>query len=500
MANMQGIGKQSYGILASAILLLWPAAPMQAQDVTLSARNADLSVQGTLTSYDGELYRLETSFGPLVLDAAAVICTGPGCPDLTAPKSIIRIAGDAALGAALLPPLIAAFATAKGYDLRQEADGPVLLLRQGSDTVLAEFSFAPAAPDAARAAMADMQADLVLARHAPQGSTARVLAQDALVPIIGPDNPVRQISTADLADALAGKITNWQQIGGPDMPLVLHGPQMGSDLASALTARLGQEPNFAQTHPDLAALALAVARDPWALAITGRAETGTARAIDLTDSCGFVLNSSALSVKAEDYPLTLPLFMLTPPRRLPPVAREFLDFFSLPAAQTAIAQTGFVARDMQLAPVSGDGVRILQAIAAMPDAKALPEFQRMARAMQGANRLPMTFRFEAGGKALDLVSQENLNDLAQWLEAGLITDKISFVGFVPDSGDVQRDMAQSAALAETVLTALQQIAPNLPQTSTPQTDGFGAALPMACDTTQAGKRLNQRVEVWLHAP
>ncbi|HMO72242.1 MAG TPA: hypothetical protein PKC84_11480, partial [Paracoccaceae bacterium] len=26
----------------------------------------------------------------------------------------------------------------------------------------------------------------------------------------------------------------------------------------------------------------------------------------------------------------------------------------------------------------------------------------------------------------------------------------------------------------------------------------GGALPMACDTTEAGRRINRRVEVWLH--
>lgn len=493
---MWGIGKLGFGVIAHALVLFAAPAPVAAQDVTLRARGADLSVQGTLISYDGELYRIETSFGPLVLDAAAVICTGPGCPDLTAPKSIIRITGDAAAGAALLPPLIAAFAQSKGYDLRETQGGPMALLRQGTDTVLAEFSFTPAPPEAARAALADMQADLVLARFAPKGSAARVLAQDALVPIVGPNNPIAQISTAQLANALAGKISNWQDIGGPDRPLILHGPQPGSDLAAALTARLGQEPKFAQTHPDLASLAAGVAGDPWALGITGRAEIGPARAISLIDSCGFILKPTALSVKAEDYPLTLPLFLLTPPRRLPLVAREFLEFLSLPAAQTAIAQTGFVARDLQSVPLASDGIRVLQAISALPDAALLPDFQRLARAMQTAQRLSLTFRFDDNGQTLDAVSQENLADLALWLESGLL-DQVSLMGFVPSSGNGQRDQAQSVALAETVLAAVQQTAPNLPSSAVAPPDGFGALLPMACDTTQAGKRLNRRVEVWV---
>ena len=60
---------------------------------------------------------LTGSYGPLTVDAMGVICTGPACPDLTAPKSVIRLVGAADAGARLLPPLIAAFAQARGLRL-----------------------------------------------------------------------------------------------------------------------------------------------------------------------------------------------------------------------------------------------------------------------------------------------------------------------------------------------------------------------------------------------
>ena len=36
-----------------------------------------------------------------------------------------------------------------------------------------------------------------------------------------------------------------------------------------------------------------------------------------------------------------------------------------------------------------------------------------------------------------------------------------------------------------------------PEETEIRSTGFGAALPMACDSTEAGRRLNRRVEVWL---
>jgi hypothetical protein len=63
--------------------------------------------------------------------------------------------------------------------------------------------------------------------------------------------------------------------------------------------------------------------------------------ITLTDSCGFPASAfSALAVKAEDYPLSLPLHLLTPRRRLPLMAREFLEFLTLPQPPSCDRRTG----------------------------------------------------------------------------------------------------------------------------------------------------------------
>ncbi len=66
-------------------LCLLCAAPVQAQDVTLTARDGSLSVEGVLIAFDGAFYRVDTAFGAITVDAEGVVCSGPACPDLTAP-------------------------------------------------------------------------------------------------------------------------------------------------------------------------------------------------------------------------------------------------------------------------------------------------------------------------------------------------------------------------------------------------------------------------------
>ena len=85
-----------------------------AQDVTLIAREGGIVLSGALQGYDGEFYRIQTSYGLLTVDGQGVICEGPACPDLVAPRAEIRITGASDIGAALLEPLFRAFAADRG--------------------------------------------------------------------------------------------------------------------------------------------------------------------------------------------------------------------------------------------------------------------------------------------------------------------------------------------------------------------------------------------------
>ncbi len=467
-----------------------------AQDITLTARDGGLSLSGILQGWDGEFYRIDTSYGLLTVDGQGVLCDGPACPDLTAPRAEVRIVGEAEAGAALLGPLVAAFAASRGLDVR--ADGGVTrLVERGKGQVLAEFSFQPRAPDVAMADVAAGRAELALAVATAPDFGVRVLGLDALVPVVAKGNPVAKIASVDLARVLAGEVTNWAQVGGPDMPLVLHGLAAGG-VADALAARLGRAVALGAVHDDLAGLAAAVARDPWGIAVVPRGAAGAAKVITLTDSCGFPLETSAMAVKAEDYPLTLPLNFLTPRRRLPLMAREFLDFLALPQAQAAIAAAGYVDRGIDRQALAADGLRLMNAIAGAGEETSLADLKRLVAAMDGAERLSLTFRFEDGSSTLEAASQENLTDLARMLQAGLFGgETLVLAGFSDGSGAAAANMALSEDRARAVRDALAREAPDV---ALPAVIGFGEAMPMACDETAAGRRLNRRVELWVQPP
>jgi phosphate transport system substrate-binding protein len=469
-----------------------------AQDVTLTSRDGALAIPGQLQSYDGEVFRVQSRYGLLTVDAAGVICDGPGCPDLKAPKAQIRILGEAALGQALLPPLIAAFAVSLGVDFSpmQPPENTATLTDPVTHQILAEISFQALPSSAAKQALKAGRAELMLSGLADADFGSKALALDALVPIVAPDNPLASISTLDLANALAGKVANWHEIGGPDMPLVLHGLKADSDLQRALTARLGRKLAGLTAHDSLQSLAQAVANDPWALAVIGRSAMGGAKQLPLTDSCGFPLRPSPLAIKAEDYPLTLPVYFLTPRRRLPLLARELLEFLALPSAQAAIAASGYVDHSPERQPLSADGTRLITALAHAGADTSLADLQRLATVMGQADRLSLTFRFRDGSNDLEPSAQDSLADLARLIEADSFRNmQLILAGFSDGSGSSAENLALSQRRAQAVLTALKPLIPTTAKL--PSLAAFGAVLPIACDKTAAGRHLNRRVELWL---
>ena len=499
-----GIWHRCAAIFAALFLPVVAAA----QDVTLASRDGALVLDGTLMTYDGEFYRVETRYGLLTMDAQGVVCTGPGCPDLTAPVTTVRIMGEAGAGRALLPGVIGAFAASRGFDVaevpaspEQDAGGFRLDVTAPQDggRLIARFGFTPTPPDEARAALATARADLVLSPQSLPDLAERVLGLDAMVPVVSADNPLPAISTADLARVLTGEVMNWAEIGGEDRPLVLYALPQNHALQQALEGRLGRVIKARERRDDPAILAQAVAQDPYAIALTGRAVAGQARLLPLTDSCGFPLPSDLHAIKAEDYPLALPIRLVSPRRRLPLLTREFLDFLALPEAQAAIAEAGYADRAPERRPLAADGLRLLNALRQGGAEVTLEALQQMARQMDGADRLSFTFRFRDGSSTLDGPSRDSLERFAALIEAGAFAGQaLHLVGFSDGSGAAAANLTLSQERAETVLARLTDLVQDLPEgQEMPEVLAFGEVSPIACDETEGGRRINRRVEVWI---
>ncbi|MCE8005463.1 phosphate ABC transporter substrate-binding/OmpA family protein [Aestuariivita sp.] len=517
-------GFKGAAIFAALLLCLAPFATA-AQDVTLTSPDGGVEISGTLLGFDGEFYRVDTIYGELTVDGSGVSCDGPGCPNLIDFVAEVDFSGSSTMGEALMPALLEGFALRNGLRVsRQPGEGTRVdyTLRDGqTGKVVARFGFRITTTDEGFADLLADEADVVMAlreirseertraRNAGMGdmtdrNRSRVLALDAMVPIVAPGNPVKAISMPELAAAFSGQITNWSELGGPDAPITLHLPDAGSGLAQAVEDRLLRPealtlPEGVVRHRLSSALSRTVTTDPFGLGLVSYAEVGNARMLTLSGSCGFTLQATRRTIKTEDYPLTSPMFLYLPARRLPKLAREFLSYMRGPAAQIVIRRVGFVDQSPEEITINRQGDRFANAISAAGDEVTLSELRRMVGTLRPMVRLTTSFRFEAGSSRLDAQSRSNIEQLARAIEAGVYDARsLSFIGFSDGDGPSVANLAIARRRAEAVRDAVLAAAETVnPDRVALQVEAYGEALPMACDDSAWGRQVNRRVEVWL---
>ena len=74
-----------------------------------------------------------------------------------------------------------------------------------------------------------------------QGLEATVLAYDGIAIIVNPENPVDDLSVETIAKIYTGEITNWSEVGGSDVEIVLIGREAGSGTRDGFESITGIE-------------------------------------------------------------------------------------------------------------------------------------------------------------------------------------------------------------------------------------------------------------------
>lgn len=87
---------------------------------------------------------------------------------------------------------------------------------------------------------------------------------DGLSVYVSADNPVKELSVAQIADIFNGKTKNWKEVGGPDAPITVYSRENSSGTYEFFKEHVLQGKDFAssaQTMPGTAAVLQAVAKD-----------------------------------------------------------------------------------------------------------------------------------------------------------------------------------------------------------------------------------------------
>lgn len=178
------------------------------------------------------------------------------------------------------------------------------------------------------------------------------VAIDALAVVVHPDNPVSQLTIDQLADIYTGRITNWQDVGGNDAPIIILSRETNSGTHVYFletVVRKGDKENkdiFApQTllMPSSVGITSELRRNPNAIGYDGLGyvtEHEKMIAVAVNSESPYVMPSVA-SGSDGSYPIARGLYMYTAGEPSGVIA-TYLDWIKGPAGQTIVADLGFV--------------------------------------------------------------------------------------------------------------------------------------------------------------
>jgi phosphate transport system substrate-binding protein len=311
-------------------------------------------------------------------------------------------------------------------------------------------------------------------------ASEHVIALDGIAVIVNPGNPVNALTKRQIGDVFAGKIDRWSEIGGADLPIVVHARDDKSgtyDTFKQLVLSGRSLAADAKRHESSDELSDAVAADARAIGFIGLAYVRSAKAVMVQEVDSSPELPSPMTVSTEDYPLARRLYMYVPPGA-PIAARDFVDFALSEEGQKVVQTTGFV----DLRP-SCD-----------PNAARCTTCDREYReVVRGACRLSMDFRFERGKSQLDTRALRDLQRVVGMMQEPEYAGRsLLLLGFSDGVGTRAEDVALSQQRAGIVGAQLKARGLHVDLER-----GFGPQMRIADDSTEDGQERNRRVEVWL---
>lgn len=209
------------------------------------------------------------------------------------------------------------------------------------------FTYNPTGSGSGITAVAEGRCDIGLSSRdlkdseAALGLTGTVLAYDGIAVIVNPENPVSDLSVDDIAKIYTGEVTNWNEIGGNDTPIVLIGREAGSGTRDGFESITGTE-DLCQYRQELTStgdVITTVSQNPGAIGYASLASVkDTVKAVSVDG-----IAPSEATVKDGSYVVQRPFVLVTKSdAKLSDAAQKFFDYITSADASGIISAAGAV--------------------------------------------------------------------------------------------------------------------------------------------------------------
>jgi phosphate transport system substrate-binding protein len=182
------------------------------------------------------------------------------------------------------------------------------------------------------------------------------VALDGLAVVVNPANPISQMTLDQLAAVFSGQVTNWRELGGADLPIVVLSREVNSGTHVYFKEHVlrrnqkESQAEFAATAllmPSSQAIADEVAQNPGAIGYYGMGYiSAKEKALAVAkDANSAYVQPTIENVVSNAYPISRPLLMVTHGQPQGLVA-DFIAFVLSPAGQKVVEKLDFVPINM----------------------------------------------------------------------------------------------------------------------------------------------------------
>lgn len=209
------------------------------------------------------------------------------------------------------------------------------------------FTYNPTGSGSGITAVAEGRCDIGLSSRSlkeeekEQGLTETVLALDGIAIIVNPDNPISDMDLETVAGIYTGEITNWKDVGGSDLEIVLIGREAGSGTRDGFESITGTEDacKYRQELTSTGDVITTVAGNPGAI---GYASLASVKETVKALSVGGIVPTEE-SIKDGSYVVQRPFVLVTKSdTALSETAQQFFDYITSPEAGGIISSAGAV--------------------------------------------------------------------------------------------------------------------------------------------------------------
>jgi phosphate transport system substrate-binding protein len=182
--------------------------------------------------------------------------------------------------------------------------------------------------------------EVELAKTKNINPVANVVANDAIVPVVHPKNKVKNLSIDQLSQIYQGKITNWKEVGGEDLKIVVISRDSSSGTFESWDHFVMKKAKVAPQAQMLAsngAIVTAIAKNRYAIGYLGIGYVN--KSLKPLQVNG--ITASIATALSKEYPMSRELYMYTDGDATGNVAK-YIAFVKSAEGQKIVVKEGFV--------------------------------------------------------------------------------------------------------------------------------------------------------------